>query len=142
MRYTLALVPLFTSCVLFVGPPVEVSHEEQITETGVRYLDTLTGTGAPVEPTDRVTVHYTAKVAGGASVDSTYDRGIPEIFVLETAPLLGWADGIPGMRKNGKRWLCVPPHRAFGDEGVEGLVPPGAILEFEIELIDVESQDR
>ena len=138
MKYALALLPLVTGCVLFVGPPLEVSHEEQVTETGVRYLDTLTGTGPPVKPTDRVTVHYTAKVAGGASVDSTYDRGLPEVFVLESAPVLGWADGIPGMRKNGKRRISVPPHRAFGDEGVEGLVPPGAVLEFEFELIDVE----
>lgn len=138
MKYALTLLPLLTGCVLFVGPPLEVLHEEQVTETGVRYLDTLTGTGPPVEQTDRVTVHYTARVAGGASVDSTYDRGVPESFVLEAAPLLGWADGIPGMRKNGKRWLSIPPHRAFGDEGVEGLIPPGATLEFEFELIGVE----
>ena len=142
MRIALLLLALLSSCAVFNGTPVEVPHAEQVTPTGVRYRDTLTGVGRPARSSDRVTVHYTAKVAGGAKVDSTHDRGTPETFLLEAAPVLGWSDGIPGMCTNGKRWISVPPHRAFGDAGIEGLIPPGVTLEFLIELIKIEPQVR
>ena len=129
---------LLCGCSALQGTPVDVSHQEHVTPPGVRYVDKMTGVGRPARSTDRVTVHYTARISGGEKVDSTHDRGEPETFLLSLAPVLGWSDGIPGMRRRGKRWILVPPHRAFGDEGVEGLIPPGATLEFLIELVEVE----
>jgi FKBP-type peptidyl-prolyl cis-trans isomerase len=41
------------------------------------------------------------------------------------------------MRLGGRRRVIAPPERAFGDEGIEGLVPPRATLEFELELVDL-----
>ena len=128
---------LSPGCALFRGRPVEVVHPTGVTPTGVRWRDVLTGVGKVAAPDSVVTIHYTATLAGGGSIDSSHDRGRPETFPLAAAPVLGWADGIPGMREGGRRWLSVPPHRAFGDEGVEGLIPPGATLEFEIELLEV-----
>ncbi len=133
----LAMILTLSSCSVFRGRPIEVVHDDGLTPTGVQWQDTLTGVGRRARTQDRVTVHYTARVSGGAMVDSTHDRGNPETFWLSAAPVLGWTDGIPGMRVGGKRWLTVPPHRAFGDEGVEGLIPSGATLEFLIELLEV-----
>ncbi len=123
---------------LLEGPVSKVEHVEQVRPTGVRFRDILTGVGRRVRVTDRITMNYTAKIHGDGKVDSTYDRGEPVTILLSASPVLGWMDGIPGMREGGKRWILVPPHRAFGDEGVEGLIPPGATLEFLVELISLE----
>lgn len=135
--YLLAL-PILGGCATLRGRPVAVRHSSGETVTGVRWTDTLAGVGRLAGPRSRVTIHYTARVLGGAPIDSSYDRGLPEVFALPDAPVLGWADGIPGMRMGGRRRLVVPPERAFGAEGIEGLVPPHATIEFEIELEDVE----
>jgi FKBP-type peptidyl-prolyl cis-trans isomerase FkpA len=125
-------------CALFRGTPLEVEHAQGTLPTGVHWRDTLGGLGKKARPSSRVTIHYTAKLENGQPVDSSHDRGRPETFWLTAAPVLGWADGIPGMRQGGKRWLSVPSHRAFGDEGIEGMIPPGATLEFLIELLEVD----
>ena len=135
---TLALNLTLSGCCIFEATPIEVLYPEGVTATGVHWRDTLTGLGAEARPQDHVVIHYTARVKGGAKIDSSHDRGEPEAFVLDAAPVLGWGDGIPGMRAGGKRWLGVPAARAFGDEGIEGLIPPGATLEFLIELLEVQ----
>lgn len=138
---TLVLLLALQGCCLFRGQPVEVAHDGGTTESGVQWRDTLTGVGRLARPDDRVTVHYTARVSGGPKVDSTHDRGEPETFDLRAAPVPGWEEAITGMREGGKRWLSVPPERAFGEEGVEGLIPPNATLEFLIELLEVHREE-
>jgi FKBP-type peptidyl-prolyl cis-trans isomerase len=54
----------------------------------------------------------------------------------------GWQEGIPGMKVGGKRRLIVPPELGYGKNGFKGpngqfVVPPDAMLIFEIELLDV-----
>lgn len=140
-RALLLLLLAGGSCkTVFVGPQVEVEHVEQVAPTGVRWQDVVTGVGRRVRPSDSVTIHYTARLDSGERIDSTHDRGEPEFFSLQAAPVLGWLDAIPGMRRGGKRRITVPPHRAFGDEGVEGLIPPGATLEFLVELVSLQRQ--
>ena len=41
------------------------------------------------------------------------------------------------MRVGGVRRLVVPSHLAYGEDGREGVIPPGAELTFEIELLEV-----
>ena len=140
-RSALALLVATTpGCFLLHGPPIEVVHEESVKSTGVAWKDTFGGIGKEALVTDQVTIHYTAKLQDGPQVDSSHDRGLPETIFLSAPPVLGWMDGIPGMKEGGRRWLLVPPHRAFGEEGIEGLIPPGATLEFLIELLEVHGQ--
>ena len=42
--------------------------------------------------------------------------------------------GIEGMRIGGKRTLKISPHMAYRDKGVEGMVPPNAVLKVEVEI--------
>lgn len=44
--------------------------------------------------------------------------------------IAGWEEGVLGMRPGGVRWLLVPPHLAYGDEGREdaGIAPGAALL--------------
>jgi hypothetical protein len=40
--------------------------------------------------------------------------------------------GIEGMRIGGKRLLKLSPHLAYRDAGVEGMIPPKAVLKVEV----------
>jgi hypothetical protein len=44
--------------------------------------------------------------------------------------------GIDGMRVGGMRRLEIAPHLAYGDRGVPGIIPAGAVLTAEITILD------
>lgn len=41
-----------------------------------------------------------------------------------------------------KRRLIVPPELAYGDTGFDTLIPPGATLTFETELLHINPRDE
>lgn len=131
------LAALLPGCSLLWPQPVEVVHHEVVTDSGVRYVDFLAGQGPAVVADSVVTIDYTAKLPDGTVIDSTSDRGIPVTFQMGEAPIEGWNHGLLGMRAGGRRTLVVPASLAYGEEGVPGLVPPGATLLFEVELLTV-----
>lgn len=42
------------------------------------------------------------------------------------------------MKVGGERKLTIPPDLAYGDRGVGGVVPAGATLQFDIELLSIQ----
>jgi FKBP-type peptidyl-prolyl cis-trans isomerase len=52
--------------------------------------------------------------------------------------ITGWDEGVSGMKVGGKRELIVPPEAGYGERGAGGVIPPGATLLFEVELLDVQ----
>lgn len=123
--------------------PVTVEHPRVELPSGLAYEEVLPGLGPEAVLGSEVTLDYTAWLASAAEAedgqpfDSSHDRGVPVSFVLGTAPLLAWDQGLLGMLAGGKRKLFVPPELAYGPEGVPGLVPPNSSLVFLIELNEV-----
>ena len=115
------------------------------TASGLQFEDTLPGTGDEARAGHQVRVHYTgwlhdaaADDARGRKFDSSKDRGEPFAFSLGAGQVIrGWDEGVAGMKVGGKRTLIIPPSLGYGDRGAGGVIPPGATLLFDIELINV-----
>lgn len=100
--------------------------------------DLKVGDGAEAKALDTVDVHYTGWLLDGTKFDSSLDRGRPFSFPLGGGRVIkGWDEGVVGMKVGGKRKLVIPPHMGYGDRGAGGLIPPGATLVFEVELLGI-----
>lgn len=89
---------------------------------------------------NQLTMHYTGTLeADGTKFDSSVDRNEPFKFQLGVGQVIkGWDEGIVGMCVGEKRKLTVPPALGYGDQGAGDVIPGGATLVFDIELIDTE----
>lgn len=110
--------------------------EQEVTE-GLTYVEIECGDGDVAETGDTVTVHYTGTLEDGTEFDSSKD-GDPFSFTIGAGGVIeGWEQGVPGMRVGGVRELTIAPELAYGESGAGGVIPPGATLTFEIELIEI-----
>lgn len=108
-------------------------------------IDVKTGTGQAAIAGDEISVHYTgwlydqhAPDKRGQKFDSSRDRGEPFVFLLGAGRVIrGWDDGIVGMQRGGKRELRIPSGLGYGASGAGKVIPPGASLVFEVELLDI-----
>jgi FKBP-type peptidyl-prolyl cis-trans isomerase len=105
---------------------------------GLRYWDIKEGTGKEAKNGSKVTVHYTGWLTNGKKFDSSVDRGQPFPFKLGAGDVIqGWEEGVRGMKVGGKRQLRIPPEMGYGSRGAGNVIPPGATLIFDVELLDV-----
>lgn len=112
----------------------------------LQVTDVVEGTGEVAEPGRVAVVHYTgwlhdaeAEDGKGTKFDSSVDRGEPFRFPLGAGRVIrGWDEGVAGMRVGGKRQLVIPPDMAYGERGAGRLIPPGATLVFDVELLELE----
>ena len=109
-----------------------------VTPSGLQYTDLVVGTGEPARAGATAVVHYTGWLVDGTKFDSSVDRGTPFDFVLGQGQVIkGWDEGVGSMRVGGKRKLTIPPELGYGDRGAGRVIPPGATLVFEVELLEV-----
>ena len=112
------------------------SNTTVTTPSGVQYKDLVLGTGAEASEGATAVVHYTGWLLDGTKFDSSHDRGVPLEFVIGKGGVIaGWEEGVGTMSVGGKRELIIPPNLAYGDQGAAGVIPPGATLKFEVELV-------
>lgn len=111
---------------------------EQITDTGLKYEDLVTGDGAEAAAGQTAVVHYTGWLTDGSKFDSSKDRNDPFSFGLGKGMVIrGWDEGVVGMRVGGTRKLTIPPELGYGARGAGGVIPPNATLVFEVELLEL-----
>jgi len=106
------------------------------TASGLIYTELRPGTGASPKPSDTVKVNYRGTLTDGTEFDSSYKRNEPAEFPLNGV-IPCWTEGVQRMKVGGKSRLVCPSNIAYGDRGAPGVIPGGAALIFEIELLSV-----
>jgi len=107
------------------------------TPSGLFVQDLAEGAGATAEPGKRVAVHYTGWLPNGREFDSSRGRAPIEFSLGAGQVITGWDEGVAGLREGGRRKLVIPPDLAYGERGAGGIIPPGATLVFDVELVAV-----
>jgi FKBP-type peptidyl-prolyl cis-trans isomerase len=109
-----------------------------VTTSGLRITDLAVGSGAEAKAGQNVSVNYRGTLENGKEFDSSYGRG-PFSFPLGGGRVIqGWDEGVAGMKVGGQRTLIVPPEAGYGERGAGGVIPPGATLMFDVELLAVQ----
>jgi FKBP-type peptidyl-prolyl cis-trans isomerase FkpA len=136
----LALIGLIAAC---GGKPAPAPS------SGVNTMQTVElkpGTGEAVAAGKIAVVQYTgwlyessATDHKGKQFDSSRTGGQPFRFPVGAGQVIkGWDQGVAGMKVGESRRLVIPADLAYGDAGAGGVIPPGATLVFDIELIAIE----
>ncbi len=103
--------------------------------SGIQYRIIEEGDGARPGMTSTVKVHYRGSRTDGLEFDSSFARGVPEEFNVETV-LKGWQEVLPLM-KTGATWqVFIPPELAFGARG-NPPVGPNETLIFDLKLVEI-----
>jgi hypothetical protein len=105
---------------------------------GLQYRIITNGNGAIPKVNDIVTVNYRGTLIDGTEFDSSAKAGRPAQFEVNGV-IVGWTEALTRMKIGSKWEVVLPPALAYKDFGNPG-IPPGAVLIFEIELLDAKHQ--
>jgi FKBP-type peptidyl-prolyl cis-trans isomerase FkpA len=108
--------------------------------------DLKLGEGAAIAAGQQAVVQYTgwlyensAPDKKGNEFDSSRKTGQPFRFAVGGGQVIkGWDQGVVGMKIGGQRRLTIPPDLGYGESGAGGVIPPGATLVFDVELVGIE----
>jgi len=130
-----------------VSPPDAADATAWAAISELAITDVSVGSGPEATVGKTVEVHYDgwlydvdAAEHQGARFDSSRERGRPFSFRIGAGKVIaGWEQGVAGMKVGGRRQLVIPAHLGYGELGAGGgVIPPGAALVFDIELLRVE----
>lgn len=103
----------------------------------LQITDTTEGSGEAVLPGATITAHYTgALAADGTIFQSSHDSGHPITFGLNQV-IVGWQQGVPGMKVGGIRRIVIPAAQAYGPQSPAPNIPANSDLVFDIELTEI-----
>jgi peptidylprolyl isomerase len=112
------------------------------TESGLKYKVTREGGGAQPNPGQTVKTEYTGWLEGFNSrkkFDSSRDRIKPFVFKAGAGQVIrGWDESFLDMKVGERRNIIIPPSLGYGDRGAGGIIPGGATLYFDVELLNIQ----
>ncbi len=141
-----ASVGLTTAVVAGVSQPALAEDDPYAdfvtTESGMKYKIIKEGEGAIPSPGQTVKAHYTGWLDGFDSIrkfDSSRDRGRPFTFTVGAGQVIrGWDEAFLSMKVGERRQIVLPARLAYGDRGAGGIIPGGATLYFDVELLSIQ----
>lgn len=120
-------------------PPADfLEYEKYRQNPHALFADILVGTGKAIALSSRATVQYRGYLTNGTVFDESYSRNQPFVFIEGShRVIMGWEEGLYGMKAGGKRRLVIPPAVGYKDEA-HGPIPPNSVLVFDVELLAVD----
>lgn len=110
------------------------------TRSGLKYKVVRQGVGPKPTSQSLVLVHYSTRLRDGTLIDSSYERGEPEVIAMEEL-IRGFQEALQLMPVGSHYQVTVPGRLGYGWRGSgDGLVGPNETLIFEIELYQVQER--
>jgi FKBP-type peptidyl-prolyl cis-trans isomerase FkpA len=142
----LVVVALLAACSGKSTAPASAVPPPANAVTALQSVPLKAGSGAAVVNGQIAVMQYTGWLYEGSAsdnkgkqFDSSRTSGQPFKFPLGTGAVIkGWDQGVLGMKVGESRRLIIPPDLAYGDAGAGGVIPPGATLVFDVELVGIE----
>jgi len=121
------------------------------TESGLYYIELKKGSGPAVEPGKFVKVDYSAMFINGEIFETTKQDIAVKYNIFDsllnyqpfrylqgdTLTIAGWNEGLSFMNQGGRGLLVIPSALAYGEQGIEGLIPPFTPLIYDVEILEV-----
>lgn len=110
--------------------------EVKTTPSGLQYEILRDGTGAKPSVADTFVAHYRGTLIDGKEFDASYPRNEPLTMPVNQV-IPGWVEGLQMMPIGSKYKFYIPYDLGYGLRGSPPVIPGGATLIFEVELLDV-----
>lgn len=106
---------------------------------GLIISDLILGSGAPVKPGKRISLHYTGSLRSTKQVfDKNNSKQHPLVFRQGTGEVIrGLERGLEGMKAGGERVITIPSKLGYGSKGSGASIPPDSDLIFEVKVLKV-----
>lgn len=124
----------------FIKAAAAADKDIVVEPNGLAYKILDAGKGDKPKSDSVVKVNYSGKLTDGTVFDATeqHPDKAPSEFQLDQV-VKGWTLGIQKIAKGGKIKLWIPGDLAYGVEGREPKIKPGATLVFDVELLDIKA---
>jgi peptidylprolyl isomerase len=114
-----------------------VTVPDELPPDTLQKRDIVVGKGPAAKTGDTVSMQYVGLTwSTSVEFDASWDNRQPLTFKLgEGKVIKGWDEGIPGMRKGGRRELTIPAELAYGAAGRPPEIGPNECLRFIVDLV-------
>ena len=106
------------------------------TASGLQYEIIKDTVGYKPGVLDTFVVHYSGKLINGLEFDNSYNRGQPLTYPMNKV-IAGWTEALQLMSIGSRYKFYIPYELGYGLYGSEPSIPGGAVLIFDMHLIDV-----
>jgi len=114
------------------APDLNVHLDSMVRRASGLYVQDLQmGTGAVATRGRTVIVRYSGFLADG----KMFDSGEVSVTLGSNKTIRAWEEGLLGMRVGGRRRIVVPPAMGYGARGSGDVIPPNAVLVFDMEMM-------
>lgn len=114
------------------APALNVNLASMVRRASGMYVQDLQmGTGAVATRGRTVIVRYSGFLADG----KMFDSGEVSVTLGSNKTIRAWEEGLLGMRVGGRRRIVVPPTMGYGAKGSGDVIPPNAVLVFDMEMM-------
>ncbi|XP_072311762.1 peptidyl-prolyl cis-trans isomerase FKBP10 [Eucyclogobius newberryi] len=86
---------------------------------------------------DYVRYHYNGTFLNGDTFDTSYQRNNTyNTYIGMGYVIAGMDQALTGVSIGERRRVIIPPHLAYGEQGAGNVIPPSAVVVFDIHIID------
>lgn len=119
-------------------PPSHKTNKQDVTELVIETTFKPKACAKKAKVGDNISVHYAGRLVDGTEFDSSFKRNQPFQFQLGAGMVIaGWDKGLEGSCVGEKRTLRIPSSLGYGASGAGGMIPGGATLIFETEVMGI-----